>query len=596
MVYSFGTRSSNLFRAFLFVSWIANGPFAVVTAGSPTVMAVNYTDTNDPDFALMGYLSSPLTQDEPIDSLPAVIILPNWENVADYEQKRAMMIADELGYFAFAADIFGADLHDVQDYGMKIEQATLYNSNPELFRSRIQSAIDVVKNTPGVDPNRIALIGYCMGGTGVLTYAFANTDAEQSDIVGAVSFHGGLMDFEVTGELASPVLVLSGGNDDLGTKVEDLEARLKAANATWQITRYSGVEHGFTIFDSNAYNEWVDQRSWKEMSSFLRERFGEVEYGTDEPIEDMEYTVIGGPISNETMSSDDDDLITVQTVSYDDAGFALEGYLAKPRRASHSKSPAVLIIPDWNGVNGPTGYEAERAVMMAQEGGYVVMVADIFGTEYTDIKDFNVMIEQATKYRSDPELFVSRIQAAFDQLVALPSVDTTNIFVTGYCMGGSGVMDYAFSSGGLQGVKAVVPIHAGLDPLSAIQTDTVSPYVMILAGGSDVTHGNATELEGILDSVSADWEISRYSNANHGFSQWGGPESPYNEMADSRSWWSTMSLFETMSDNYHDHLGHSHDDMGGYADDESSSANRAMAGLSVFGAAAMAALFVALVC
>merc|ERR1712099_33386 len=91
--------------------------------------------------------------------------------------------------------------------------------------------------------------------------------------------------------MASPVLVLSGGNDDAGTAVEDLESRLKEANSTWQITRYSGVFHGFTKFDSSAYNEWVDMRSWKEMSSFLAERFGEMEYGTKEPALDMEYAV-----------------------------------------------------------------------------------------------------------------------------------------------------------------------------------------------------------------------------------------------------------------------------------------------------------------
>merc|ERR1712194_850004 len=96
----------------------------------------------------------------------------------------------------------------------------------------------------------------------------------------------------------------------------------------------------------------------------------------------------------------------------------------------------------------------------------------------------------------------------------------------------------------LDNVKAVVPIHGGLTPLRAVQTDSVTPYVMILSGGVDDAHGNTTELELHLDAANATWEISRYSNAQHGFTGWSSPA--YQPMADSRSWMSTMGLFETM--------------------------------------------------
>jgi dienelactone hydrolase len=70
-----------------------------------------------------------------------------------------------------------------------------------------------------------------------LTYSFLGAD----DVVGAVSFHGGLTEFPITTSINHPVLVLSGGDDDTGTQVEDLEKRLNEANGTWQITRYSGA-------------------------------------------------------------------------------------------------------------------------------------------------------------------------------------------------------------------------------------------------------------------------------------------------------------------------------------------------------------------
>ena len=281
----------------------------------------------------------------------------------------------------------------------------------------------------------------------------------------------------------------------------------------------SGVYHGFTKFDADAYNGWVDSRSWMEMSSFLAERFGEMEYGTTEPSLDLEYMVelVDPPEDGITAqvvrsSVNENTMVMVETISYDDDGFALEGYLALPPMTAGETRPALLILPDWDGVNGPTGYESERAVMAAKEGGYVAMVGDIYGTEFTNVDDFPTRVELATKYRNDPELFVSRIQAAIDQLLAHEAVDSSNIFVAGYCLGGTGAIDYAFSANALDNVKAVIPIHGGLNPLRAVQTDAVNPYVLILSGGVDDAHGNTTELEAHLDAASATWEITRYSS------------------------------------------------------------------------------------
>jgi dienelactone hydrolase len=96
-------------------------------------------------------------------------------------------MASELGYIAFAADIYGADLQTNLTMDQRVELATLYRSNATLFASRIQAAIDTVlafnysnnssSTSSGavvaVDPDRMALAGYCFGGTGVLTYALA---------------------------------------------------------------------------------------------------------------------------------------------------------------------------------------------------------------------------------------------------------------------------------------------------------------------------------------------------------------------------------------------------------------------------------------
>jgi dienelactone hydrolase len=174
--------------------------------------------------------------------------------VNEYEQLRAVMIAEELGFVGFAADIYGKELHNVTDTALRSELLDTYRLNATLYSSRIQAAVDLVRTFDDVDTENVAIIGYCFGGTGVLTYVLNGG----TDVSAVVSFHGGLSTIPEAGPvIATQILVLSGGDDDTSTDVMDLELTLDAANATWEITRYSGIEHAFTVFDDERYNEWV---------------------------------------------------------------------------------------------------------------------------------------------------------------------------------------------------------------------------------------------------------------------------------------------------------------------------------------------------
>ena len=355
-------------------------------------------------------------------------------------------------------------------------------------------------------------------------------------------------------------------------------------------------------------------------------------YGSEPPVEGMDYGVVGmDDTTNDTE-------VAVEIVEYHDRdGFELEGYLAHPTTGASGVAPGLVILPDWDGVNGPTGYEAERAALAAREAGMVAMVADIYGKNYTDVEDMGLRVQLAGTYRGDPDRFVGRIQAGIDVLRGNPTVDPDQIYVAGYCLGGTGAIDYAFSSGALESVRAVVPIHGGLNPPRAVQTDRVLPHVLVLSGGIDDAHGNTTELELQLDGAGASWEITRYSNTRHGFSKWGSGR--YNAMADSRSWESMMTLFADLqtsvsttatateeavdppmevapemiaevngSHDSHDHYdeeedhkngdhdSHDHDHEHGHSDDEmateDSSAARALVGLALAGTAVLAAAMV----
>src|SRR3989338_11706871 len=55
------------------------------------------------DTVLEGYLAMPAKTE---GKLPAVIVIHEWDGLGDYVKRRARMLA-ELGYVAFAADIYG---------------------------------------------------------------------------------------------------------------------------------------------------------------------------------------------------------------------------------------------------------------------------------------------------------------------------------------------------------------------------------------------------------------------------------------------------------------------------------------------------------
>ena len=209
---------------------------------------------------------------------PAVIVVHDWVGFGDYANHRAKMLA-ELGYVAFAVDIYGKDVRP-KNTDEAAMQASKYKGNRALMRQRIQAGLDFIKSQPLVDANRVAVMGYCFGGTVSLELA-----RSRADIVGAVSFHGGLStpNPEETKNIKAKVLVLHGADDPYvpAPEVQAFQKEMTDANTDWQMIYYSGAVHSFTRRDAGddnskgvAYNANADKRSWEAMKQFFREIFG----------------------------------------------------------------------------------------------------------------------------------------------------------------------------------------------------------------------------------------------------------------------------------------------------------------------------------
>lgn len=231
-------------------------------------------DYKDHQTALNGWLAVP---DKAEGKRPGVLVVHQWMGLTDYEKGRAEQIAKELGYVALAADIYGeAD----RPAGMEAagKSAGKYKGDRALFRSRLKAGLDALKKVKGVDPDRLAVIGYCFGGTGALEAARADLP-----VLGVVSFHGGLDYADKERHAIKPkVLVLHGADDPYGpmAQVNAFEDEMKARRADCQVTLYSGAVHAFTQPEAGddpskgaAYNAQADQRSWRAMQAFFNEIF-----------------------------------------------------------------------------------------------------------------------------------------------------------------------------------------------------------------------------------------------------------------------------------------------------------------------------------
>jgi dienelactone hydrolase len=241
--------------------------FETAIAEEFDVEAINYEDVDGTQFR--GYLAMP--DESFVRPLPAVVIFSDWNGVNAYEKERATALA-EMGYVAFAADYYGTDLQEGLTFDDMIEQSGNLRNNPEMWMRRMQLAIDQIKMyEDDVDMDKIAVIGYCLGGTGVVLYG--NSGGE--DAKAAIAFHGSFGSVpELAGDIIPYTLLLAGGDDGLHGNQTVIEQVFNAGNADWEITRFAGLGHGFSDPDAESYSLVGDARSWESMMTVFEELMG----------------------------------------------------------------------------------------------------------------------------------------------------------------------------------------------------------------------------------------------------------------------------------------------------------------------------------
>lgn len=223
---------------------------------------------------LEGYL---VYDDSIKDPAPGVLVTHNWLGISDTTKIEAQELAKK-GYVAFAVDIYGKDTrpNNQQEAGAL---AGFYKKDRKLFRERMKAGLKTLLKQKNVDSKKIAAIGFCFGGTGVIELARSG-----AKINAAVSFHGGLDSPSPDDgkNIKAKILALHGAIDPYvpADELIAFENEMKKYNVDFQIIKYGGAVHSFTdksagndIKKGAAYNESADRRSHLAMDQLFKEIF-----------------------------------------------------------------------------------------------------------------------------------------------------------------------------------------------------------------------------------------------------------------------------------------------------------------------------------
>jgi dienelactone hydrolase len=207
---------------------------------------------------------------------PGVLVFHEGLGLGDFAMARARMLA-ELGYVAFAADMFG-DRRQARNLQEVANLVGGLRSQPETLRARGRAALAVLAGLPQVEPSKMAAIGFCFGGSVVLELA-----RDGADLAAVVSFHGALATQmpAAPGKVRASVLVLTGADDPLAPpdQVKAFEDEMRNAEVRdWQLVSYGNTLHGFSnpaadgsMMRTAMYNARADRRSWAAMRGFFDE-------------------------------------------------------------------------------------------------------------------------------------------------------------------------------------------------------------------------------------------------------------------------------------------------------------------------------------
>lgn len=197
-----------------------------------------------------------------------------------------------------------------------------------------------------------------------------------------------------------------------------------------------------------------------------------------------------------------------RVLEYSDSGTPLRGYLYAGGAGSAAR-PGLLLVHGGGGLDQHARGQAARYAAL----GYTVLACDMFGPDAAG--DRERVMATVRGLRDDPDLLVRRGSAGLAILDQLPETNG-RLGVVGFCFGGLAALTLARYGLALD---AAVSMHGSLAAVRPAEAGAVRAKVLVCHGARDphVPPADVTAFAEEMIRAGADWRLTMYGNAMHGF-------------------------------------------------------------------------------
>lgn len=211
------------------------------------------------------YVSAP----DGLGRVPGIVVVQGQTGVDDFVEF-SQLVARE-GLVAAAPDLYHRDpadcIDDAPTRRMRLTDATVI--------ADVNATVDFLKSHSAVDPARIGIVGFCMGGRAVYLMSALNPD-----IKAGVMYYGGdtfspwgdgPSPFERTAQIHCPIMGHF-GEDDKNPSPADmgkLDAEMTRLGKPHEFHSYANAAHAFANFGSAGYRLHAANASWPRTFGFF---------------------------------------------------------------------------------------------------------------------------------------------------------------------------------------------------------------------------------------------------------------------------------------------------------------------------------------
>ena len=211
---------------------------------------------------------------------PAIVVLQEAFGVNHHIKDVCHRFAQE-GYVAAAPELFhraGKNLEIGYSDFEKVKPVLANITNQRLVDD-VNSTLTYLEHDAMVDAQKIAVVGYCMGGFAAMLSAC------HLSLTTAISYYGGGMVHERPGfgfrpflhefkNISCPVLLVYGEKDSgiPAADIEAIQAELSRNKKVFEILIYEGAGHGFACDERASYHPAAAKKSWNDTLKWLSEK------------------------------------------------------------------------------------------------------------------------------------------------------------------------------------------------------------------------------------------------------------------------------------------------------------------------------------